>query len=181
VTKLSITILAAACFAAGLVAGQTLAASRSVQQPVVAGPTEAPLFVSGPVASHPADRPSAVTGGGASLPPGGSARPASPTAAATPQPTPTVLGSGTTGASVSGIASWYAWHAREAAAGPALRAFLGPHWRGTFVAVCAKRCIWVRLTDFCQCYGVRVIDLNRDDFAKLAPLSAGLIQVQIIR
>lgn len=79
-------------------------------------------------------------------------------------------------ASMSGTASWYRWHVGEAAAGPALRR---GDWRGRIVTVCAARCIRVRLTDWCQCYGARLIDLDARSFAQLAPLSAGLVRVQI--
>ena len=93
---------------------------------------------------------------------------------ATPQPTKAAR------AVLRGLASFYDWHSGEAAAGPALRRFLGSSWRGTRVRVCAKgRCVTVRLSDWCQCYGVRVIDLDRASFAALASPTLGLIDVQI--
>jgi hypothetical protein len=82
----------------------------------------------------------------------------------------------------AGIASWYAYHEGQAAAGPALRAFLGPDWRGQRVTVNG---LTIRLTDWCQCYEgtarERIIDLDRRDFAKLAPISRGLIRVTVGR
>jgi len=80
---------------------------------------------------------------------------------------------------LSGLASWYAWRPGQAAAGPALRAFLGPNWRGRIVTVCAAVCIRVSLTDWCGCPGGRVIDLDSRSFARLAPLSAGLVAVRV--
>jgi hypothetical protein len=63
-----------------------------------------------------------------------------------------------------------------AAAGPALRV---GHWRGRVVTVCAAVCIRVRLIDLCQCYGSRVIDLSDESFGRLAPLSRGLVRVEV--
>lgn len=81
-----------------------------------------------------------------------------------------------------GISSWYRWHPGQAAAGPELRSALGPHWRGSRVLVCsAHTCISVRLTDWCQCYGTRLIDLDKSDFARLAAPSRGLLQVTVDR
>ena len=81
---------------------------------------------------------------------------------------------------IGGNATWYKYHEGQAAAGPALRDALGPDWRGQTVTVCADRCVVVRLTDWCWCpKGRRVIDLDDDDFAKLAPLSRGVIAVTI--
>jgi hypothetical protein len=83
-------------------------------------------------------------------------------------------------ATVRGLASWYGVDGDVAAAGPALR---HGHWRGSFVQVCADRCVTVRLVDWCQCYSgrrsERVIDLSPSAFARLAPLSAGLIRVTV--
>jgi hypothetical protein len=83
-------------------------------------------------------------------------------------------------ATVRGRASWYGVDGDVAAAGPALR---HGHWRGSLVAVCADRCVTVRLVDFCQCLrgqrSERVIDLSPSAFARLAPLSAGLIRVTV--
>lgn len=86
---------------------------------------------------------------------------------------------------VSGRASWYDWRTGEAAAGPALRGLLGKDWRGSEVRVCSgARCVVVRLTDWCQCYRgtgrERLIDLDDRAFAALAPLSRGVIRVEIV-
>jgi hypothetical protein len=87
-----------------------------------------------------------------------------------------------------GTASWYDWHPREAAAGPALRAALGPDWRGQVVTVCriaetVAACAKVTLTDWCQCYRgedrERIIDLDRATFALFAPPSAGIVTVTV--
>jgi hypothetical protein len=83
------------------------------------------------------------------------------------------------GGGISGTATWYATGpgAGHAAAGPALRT---GDWRGRHVTVCGGRgCVPVVLDDFCQCYGTRVIDLATSDFARLAPLSQGIVTVTI--
>jgi hypothetical protein len=87
-------------------------------------------------------------------------------------------------APLAGTASWFRAPDGRAAAGPALRHVLGPHWRGTRVRVCAAgRCAVVRLTDWCQCYrgtrAERLIDLDDDVFAHLAPLTRGLVRVEV--
>jgi len=83
-------------------------------------------------------------------------------------------------AQVAGLASWYAYFPGQAAAGPALRAALGSGWRGTVVTVTANGVsVRTQLGDWCQCYGSRLIDLDRSDFARLAPLSQGLQEVTI--
>ena len=83
---------------------------------------------------------------------------------------------------LSGLATWYAAPAGAAAAGPALRAFLGRSWRGTRVLVCASgRCVRVTLSDWCACGGGRVVDLDAAAFAALAPLSRGVVRVTVAR
>ena len=81
--------------------------------------------------------------------------------------------------SMTGISSWYAYVAGQAAAGPALRAALSPGWRGSRITVCAGACVPVVLTDACQCYGSRLIDLDRSDFARLGDPSLGLLNVEV--
>lgn len=87
---------------------------------------------------------------------------------------------------LAGTATWYPAQMGHAAAGPALRAALGPSWRGRAVLACHRgRCARVRLTDWCQCLrstaSERVIDLSDDDFARLGvPLSRGIARVVII-
>jgi hypothetical protein len=77
-----------------------------------------------------------------------------------------------------GTASWYAYHPHQAAAGPTLRHFLGPHWRGAIVRVCTPtQCIRVKITDW-MCRD-RLIDLNKSDFARLAPTWRGLVTVTV--
>lgn len=80
---------------------------------------------------------------------------------------------------LSGTATWYAWRPGQAAAGPALRRALGPRWRGRSVTVCAAACVRVRLTDWCACGGGRVVDLDARSFARLAPLSRGVLKVTV--
>jgi len=88
----------------------------------------------------------------------------------------------------SGSASWYCQAGVSdchyqysggmyAAAGPALRV---GNWRGRTVTVCASgACVNVKLIDWCQCYGSRVIDLYSDAFRRLAPLSSGTVRVTV--
>ena len=81
----------------------------------------------------------------------------------------------------TGRASWYDdGGGLYAAAGPALRV---GDWRGRLVTVCAGSCVKVRLTDWCQCYEntdrERVIDLSPAAFTALAPLSRGLVKVEV--
>lgn len=87
---------------------------------------------------------------------------------------------------VGGKATWYDdGPGLYGAAGPVLREALGgdPAFRGQTVRVCADECVLVRLTDWCLCSergGVpTIIDLSPDAFRKLAPLSVGVITVQI--
>ena len=82
---------------------------------------------------------------------------------------------------ISGLATWYSWHPAEAAAGPALRSWLGSSWRGTVVWVTSgNRSVSVRLTDF-MVSGRSLVDLDSRSFAKLAPLSTGVLHVTITR
>lgn len=82
-----------------------------------------------------------------------------------------------------GLATWYDVAAGHAAAGPALRAWLGPSWRGETVRVCRGGCVLVELTDWCACAPrggtPTLIDLSRADFAVLATPSAGVARVTI--
>lgn len=72
------------------------------------------------------------------------------------------------GRSITGVATWYckpgvsrctygyAWNGPYAAAGPALRAALGPHYKGRHVWVNG---VEVVLIDWCACGGGHVIDV----------------------
>ena len=128
----------------------------------------------------------------------------SPAASAVPSPTPTTAPAPTARfvapsvpavvskpASLSGRGTWYCSSGSActrgfpasgayAAAGPALRAWLGAGWRGTVVRVCSGgRCIQARLVDACIC--ASVIDLYASAFAQLAPLSTGVLTVTVSR
>lgn len=92
------------------------------------------------------------------------------------------------GSSLSGVASWYAT-GRDgfyAAAGPALRRWLGDGWRGKRVTICYRGCIRVTLNDYCPC-GERssrpdkLVDLSDESFRALARLSTGVIRVRVYR
>jgi hypothetical protein len=84
---------------------------------------------------------------------------------------------------LSGWASFYGAPPGTAAAGPALRAFLGKHWRGSVVRVCATRCVRLTLITTCQCLRgtahERIIDLSERAFAALGDPSRGLIRVVV--
>lgn len=114
---------------------------------------------------------------------------------ATPGPTPRPKPSATPPLRAShlliGLATWYclpgvsacmAAHptgGMYAAAGPALRAALGPHWRGRVVTVCGSKCVQVTLADWCSCGGGHTIDLYADAFRQIASLSQGVVGVVI--
>lgn len=87
-----------------------------------------------------------------------------------------VVGVGVHGG-LSGIATWYdAPTSGDAAAGPPLRV---GNWRGRLVRVTAGgRSVIVRLTDWCACPH-RLIDLDDKAFARLAPLSRGVVRVVV--
>jgi len=79
---------------------------------------------------------------------------------------------------LEGRATWYAWRTGQAAAGPALRAFLGPRWRGMTVLVNG---VPVRLTDYMGTTNrAKVIDLDDDTFRTVCgPLSMGVCDVTV--
>ena len=85
-------------------------------------------------------------------------------------------------ATQSGLATWYD-------DGPGLYAAAGPDlrhgdWRGSFVTVTSgSRSVTVQLTDWCAC-GDRngrptLLDLSASAFRRLAPLSRGVIAVEV--
>lgn len=78
-----------------------------------------------------------------------------------------------------GYATWYQANGRIGAAGPALRGFLGPQWRGSVLRVCHGRCVTVTLTDWCACPDT-LLDLSDDAFRALAPLGKGRITVTVV-
>lgn len=81
---------------------------------------------------------------------------------------------------LQGTATWYRWRPGEAAAGPALRAFLGPSWRGSVVTVRAgSRAVRVRLTDWCECGAGRIVDLDVRTFSRLVQPSRGILRVEV--
>ena len=98
-------------------------------------------------------------------------------------PTATAISKAPSVAALTGVASWYSYFEGQAAAGPALRVALGPNWRGKIVETCSandpSRCVRVQLTDMCQCLSTRLVDLDARDFARLAPLSQGLLNVEV--
>jgi hypothetical protein len=122
-----------------------------------------------PGAPRPAERP-AVDGRGETPQPAGA-------------PAPT---GGIGSAMIGGLATHYDnGPGLYGAAGPLLREALGgdPAFRGQRVEVCADECVTVRLVDWCAC-GDRggiptIIDLSPQAFARLAPLTAGVIPVTI--
>jgi len=91
------------------------------------------------------------------------------------------------GPSLRGRASWHATgrDGLYAAAGPALRRWLGPGWRGSLVVVVRGdgRRVTVRLNDYCPCTHrpIKAIDLSDEAMARLGGLSAGVLRVRIYR
>ena len=83
-----------------------------------------------------------------------------------------------TASTLRGIATWFHSPAGVSAAGPDLRAALGPGWRGTSVRVCSgSACIVTVLGDWMR--ADRLIDLHAPLFARLAPLSVGVLRVVV--
>lgn len=99
----------------------------------------------------------------------------------TPAPTgtrPAATGTPRTSAPLRGIATRFRSPSGVSAAGPALRAALGPGWRGTRVRVCAgERCVSTVLGDTMA--ADRLIDLHAPLFARLAPLWKGVLKVEV--
>lgn len=111
------------------------------------------------------------------------------------KPKPTEVSGGAPAASPTGevgtalIGGWATWYdvgpGFYAAAGPELRAALGPSWRGQLVEVegPGRLSVVVEIVDFCAC-GDRhgqptLLDLSIDAFEQLAPLEAGIVSVSI--
>jgi hypothetical protein len=84
---------------------------------------------------------------------------------------------------LSGVASWFASPIGVSAAGPALRAALGPSWRGQRVTVTGPAgSAVVVLGDWCGCTtaGEKLIDLDDGAFvAVCGPLSRGVCDVEV--
>jgi hypothetical protein len=132
-------------------------------------------------------KPIETTGMTFSIQPTPSAPSIPPTPTPSPKPTTRPTRQPTTAGQVvvsSGLATWYNnGPGFYGAAGPALRK---GNWRGRAVIVChSGRCVKVRLTDWCACgprHGVQtVIDLSPAAFRALAPLSRGIIKVEVSR
>ena len=84
------------------------------------------------------------------------------------------------GLTLRGIATWFNSPAGVSAAGPDLRAALGPGWRGTTVRVCADRCVLTVLGDFMR--ADRLIDLHAPLFvAVCGPLWRGICRAEVTR
>ena len=101
-----------------------------------------------------------------------------PTPKPTPRPTPRPVV--VSGSLRSGRASWYADGAGLYAAVNSYR-WGDPRYS---VRVCAgTRCVIVTVRDFCQCHtgapGEKLIDLSPEAFARLAPLSRGVVRVTV--
>ena len=106
---------------------------------------------------------------------------------ASPAPKPSTRPHLVSGPSVAGISTWYRYIPGQAAAAKALRAFLGPDWRGMTVRVCAsdqqvRKCLSVVLTDYeSSTIPGRLIDLDASDFAAICgPLSIGVCPVTVV-
>ena len=91
-----------------------------------------------------------------------------------------LMGSTLPSAPPGGTASWYDDGSGLYAAVPSYR-FGDPTYP---LNVCAgTRCVQVTVRDHCQCHvgtsRERIIDLSRDAFSRLAPLSRGLVRVTL--
>lgn len=93
---------------------------------------------------------------------------------------------------LSGTASWYCLPGRSActvgypasgpyaAAGPTIRAALGPDWRGRTVVVATGHAdVVVTLVDWCSCPNGRLLDLYASVYGQLDSLSSGLLDVTV--
>ena len=104
-----------------------------------------------------------------------------PTHLATPTTRPCCIVPPTGG--IKGQATWFAslgsW--LYGAAGPRLRAAIGPGYLGHLVRVCsASRCVSVRLVTSCACQpDTRLVDLSLLAFSRLAAPSRGIVEVSI--
>jgi len=117
-----------------------------------------------------------------------------PSASSVPTPTPVRIPATTERAAskagtLRGVGTWYAYVPGQAAAGPALRAALGPKWRFRSVSVCvtdggAMACVHVVLSDWCACAdrpgGPTLVDLDWRSFRQLMPLSRGVITIEVL-
>ena len=86
------------------------------------------------------------------------------------------------GPSISGVATFYAYNAGQAAAAKPLRDYLGAGWRGAFARVCHYGlCLRIRLTDSeASLIPGRLIDLSSQDFRRICgPLSQGICEVEV--
>ena len=164
----------------------------------------AAIHVLAAMASRPAPEPAPTAMGAAGFEQGGRqpsvtpARTAAPSTSAATSPLPTATGTGPARVAAApdpdtlrgtpflaerlelhGRATWYPAGGLIAAAGPDLRAALGPGWRGSLVEVSAAgRAVVVRITDWCGCPRA-LLDLSSDAFARLAPVSRGVIRVTV--
>jgi hypothetical protein len=124
--------------------------------------------------NHPGARPAARVRSGFAPP----SRTVRMSASATGLTPAAQVPSGAAGTTLRGIASWFRSPSNVSAAGPRLRAALGPAWRGVHVRVTAgSRSVVVMLGDFMR--ADRLIDLDYRDFQQLAPLSVGVLRVTI--
>ncbi len=152
----------------------------------------------GVVAATPAPRPRPTAGPSPKVAAASPRRVARrPVPAAATRPPASLAGVG--GHLLSGLSSWYCSPGRSActagfpasglyaAAGPAVRAAIGPSWRGTVVTVTTSRAsVRVRLVDWCACGGGRLLDLYASVFSGSpeqpglgVPLSAGVVDVRV--
>ena len=120
----------------------------------------------------------------AAAPPSATVSPSASQRKATPVRVPTASMTGPTnlggiGSRLVGAASWFASPIGVSAAGPALRAALGPSWRGTRVRVTGPAgSAWTVLGDWMR--ADRLIDLDVSIFpAVCGPLSLGLCRAEV--
>jgi hypothetical protein len=127
-----------------------------------------------PDSDHPGARPATPSPGRTRIP----SRTVRMSASATGLTPAAQVPSGAAGTTLRGIASWFRSPSNVSAAGPRLRAALGPAWRGVHVRVChADRCTLTVLGDTMR--ADRLVDLDDDAFRALAPLSVGVLAVTL--
>jgi len=177
-------LVVALIFGAGVLVGRASASRPAPESTPAASPRQGDggpprpsavaLARTGQPDSHPGARPAARVRSGFAPP----SRTVRMSASATGLMPAAQVPSGAAGTTLRGWASWFRSPSNVSAAGPRLRAALGPAWRGVHVRVChADRCTLTVLGDTMR--ADRLVDLDDDAFRALAPLSVGVLAVTL--
>ena len=178
-------LVVALIFGAGVLVGRASASRPAPESTPAASPRQGDggpprpsavaLARTGQPDSHPGARPAARVRSGFAPPSWAPVTATIPTTGLMPA---AQVPSGAAGTTLRGWASWFRSPSNVSAAGPRLRAALGPAWRGVHVRVChADRCTLTVLGDTMR--ADRLVDLDDDAFRALAPLSVGVLRVTL--